>query len=68
MRSETLEKLKKNYTGLKQFEQVADRTINKWQLRSRKFKNKERKVASQTNLQKQKGLRADKKLNLEDHI
>ena len=37
LRPKNLEKLK-NYIGLKQFEQVASRTINKWQLRSKDLK------------------------------
>ena len=67
MRSENLRKIQ-NYTALKQFEQVANRTINKWQLRSGKFKTRKEKLRVKQIYKNKKGLRADKKLKLEDHI
>ena len=65
MRPKTLEKLK-NYIGLKHFEQVTSRSINKWQLRSKDLKQGEKLRVKQ--IYKTRKVCERIKIKLENHI
>ena len=68
MRPKTLkENTRKLYIGLKHFEQVTSRSINKWQLRSKRFKTRREKLRVKQ-IYKTRKVCERIKINLENHI